>query len=373
MGLSHRHSSSIIHDSSFSLFLLKKTLLLLRFSAMGDVALLAPVLDAFTQRYPDVMITLVTRSKFAVFFQQFPNVNVVSVDFDGPYRGAKGLLRLFNELRRLASFDVLVDAHQNLRSSVLKSLFRLVGVPSVTLDKGRAEKKALTRKNGKVRRPLLHTVDRYARTFDRAGFALQPTQAFRFQSLTSGQDELALFLSQHAISTNAPWLGIAPFAQHAQKMWPFERFSHLLEQLYAGPPLTIFLFGGGRQEMAQLERLHYYFPQTIVVAGQLSLAAELALMQQLNAMLCMDSGNMHLAALSGVPVVSIWGATHTDAGFGPWGQGGKSVVEVPVDVLTCRPCSVFGNVPCWRGDLACLHDISVETVANRVRQVLSVG
>lgn len=339
---------------------------------MGDVALLAPVLDAFSQRYPDTAITLVTRSKFGVFFRQFPNVRVVGVDFDGPYRGAKGLLRLFDELRRLSPFDVLVDVHQNLRSSVLKSLFRLIGVPSVTIDKGRAEKRALTRKNSKIRRPLLHTIERYARTLDRAGFSLQPTQAFRFQSLDSAQDELAAFLNQYHILSDARWLGIAPFAQHVQKMWPFERFFPLLEQLYAGPPLTIFLFGGGNEEMAQLERLQQQFPKTVVVAGQLSLAAELALMQQLNGMLCMDSGNMHLAALSGVPTVSIWGATHSDAGFGPWGQGSKTIVAVPVDVLTCRPCSVFGNVPCWRGDLACLWDISVEAVVNSTQQMLTV-
>lgn len=338
---------------------------------MGDVALLAPVLAAFTQRYPDVAITLVTRSKFAVFFRQFPNVRVVDVDFDGLYSGARGLLRLFNELRRLASFNVLIDAHQNLRSSVLKSLFRLVGVPSVTIDKGRAEKRALTRKNDKIRRPLLHTVERYARTFDYAGFSIQPTKSFRFQSLTIDQGELTLFLDQQTIVPGTPWLGIAPFAQHTQKMWPFERFFPLLERLYAGPPLTIFLFGGGKEEIAQLEGLRQQFPQTILVAGQLSLVAELALMQQLKGMLCMDSGNMHLAALSDTPVVSVWGATHIDAGFGPWGQSSKAVVEVPVDVLTCRPCSVFGNVPCWRGDLACLRDISVETVAGSVRQILT--
>lgn len=339
---------------------------------MGDVALLAPVLHAFAQRYPDLEITLITRPKFAVFFRQFSNVRVVSADFGGRYNGIKGLLQLFNELRQLATFDVLIDAHQNLRSNVLKSLFRLIGVPSVTIDKGRAEKKALTRKDDKIRRPLLHSVERYAHTFDRAGFVMQPTQAFRFDSFADGQDELAQFLDQQQITLGVPWLGIAPFAQHQQKMWPFERFFPLLEQLYAGSPLTIFLFGGGSGEIAQLERLHEQFPQTIVVAGRLSLAADLTLIHRLDGMLCMDSGNMHLAALSGIPVVSIWGATHTDAGFGPWGPGRKTTVEVPVDVLTCRPCSVFGNVPCWRGDLACLRDIPVETVANRVQQMLAM-
>lgn len=351
-----------------------KQLLLLRFSAMGDVALLAPVVQSFSQRYPDVTLTLVTRPKFAVFFAQFPNVRIVKLDAEGRHKGLRGLVRLFQELQQLADpFDAVVDAHQNLRSLVLKSLFRLAGVPSTTIDKGRDDKKALTRKENKIRRPLSHSVERYARAFNRAGFAVEPAQPFQFRSFTSAENELTTFLDRQHVTADVPWLGVAPFAQHLQKMWPFDRFEPLLDQLYKGKPLAIFLFGGGPGEIAQLETLRQRFPQVILVAGQLSLAAELALIRRLNGMLCMDSGNMHLAALSGVPVVSIWGATHPDAGFGPWGQGDEAILQVSPDVLTCRPCSVFGNKPCWRGDLACLKDIPVEVVAERVRAMLGNG
>ncbi len=348
-----------------------KQLLLFRFSAMGDVVLLAPVVQAFTTRYPDVGITLVTRQKFAVFFEQFPNVRVIGADFEGQHKGFRGLVRLFNALRQLGSFDMIIDAHQNLRSAVLKSLFRLTGVPSVTMDKGRAEKKALTRRENKIRQPLPHSIERYARTFDRAEFTLDPSRSFRFPPVATVDDELTRFLARQSIQSKTPWLGIAPFAQHRQKMWPFERFAPLLEQLYTSQSVTVFLFGGGPQELAQLETLQQRFPQVVLVAGKLSLAAELGLIRQLDGMVCMDSGNMHLAALSGVPVLSIWGATHPDAGFGPWGQGPESILQMSTDVLTCRPCSVFGNKPCWRGDLACLYGISVESVAGRVQLMLA--
>lgn len=347
-------------------------LLLLRFSAMGDVALLAPVVQAFTDRYPDARITVVTRPKFTVFFAQFPNACVVEAEVNGRHKGLAGLFRLFQELRKTASFDLVVDANENLRSAVLKRLFRMAGVPAVTLDKGRADKRALTRQDDKIRRPLPHSIERYAHLFKTAGFALQPPASFAFAPIPSAETEVTAFLVRHRLPVDEPWLGIAPFAQHLQKMWPFERFGPLLERLYAKGPVRIFLFGGGSAEIAQLETLRQRFPQVVIVAGQLSLAAELALIRRLRGMLCMDSGNMHLAALSGVPVLSIWGATHTDAGFGPWGQGHEAIIQVPTDVLTCRPCSVFGNLPCWRGDLACLNDISVATVAGRVRQMLDV-
>ena len=150
----------------------------------------------------------------------------------------------------------------------------------------------------------------------------------------------------------------------------YERFGPLLTQVLANQPAQVFLFGGGAAEVTQLVALQAQIPSAILVAGQLSMAAELALIQRLSGMVCMDSGNMHLAALSGVPVVSIWGATHPDAGFGPWGQGQEAIVQIPVEQLTCRPCSVFGNKPCWRGDLACLNDISVDAVAERVLTLL---
>ncbi|GAB3697913.1 glycosyltransferase family 9 protein [Spirosoma flavus] len=338
---------------------------------MGDVALLAPVVQAFTQRYPDIPITLVTRGRFRVFFEGFSNVTVVSADFTGRHKGFAGLVRLFRELQQKSPYALIVDVHQNLRTTVLKSLFRLVGVTSVTIEKGRAEKKALTRKENKIRLPLPHSVERYVQTFEEAGFSLQPARPFQFPTYVSAEDELQHFLGKQLIPDNVPWLGIAPFAQHRQKMWPFERFEPLVEALLLHQPLAIFLFGGGASEVAQLETLKQKFPQVVLVAGQLSLSAELALLRRLKGMVCMDSGNMHLAALSGVPVLSIWGATHPDAGFGPWGQGEEAILQIPADVLTCRPCSVFGNKPCWRGDLACLYDISVQNVAERVQQMIA--
>src|SRR5690606_4511860 len=90
-------------------------------------------------------------------------------------------------------------------------------------------------------------------------------------------------------------------------------------------------------------------------------------MRRLDVMVAMDSLNMHLAALLGVPVISIWGPTHPFSGFGPYGQGNEAIVQVPVAELECRPCSIFGNKPCFRKDLACMNRITPETVHARIR------
>jgi ADP-heptose:LPS heptosyltransferase len=128
--------------------------------------------------------------------------------------------------------------------------------------------------------------------------------------------------------------------------------------------------GGGQSEVEQLEELSQKFPQAILVAGKTSLSTELALISHFDLMVCMDSSNMHLAALSGIPVLSIWGATHPYAGFGPWQQDETHVLQVPTEELTCRPCSVFGNKPCMRGDLACLNRITPQMVMQRTESLL---
>ena len=87
----------------------------------------------------------------------------------------------------------------------------------------------------------------------------------------------------------------------------------------------------------------------------------------LDLVVSMDSANMHLASLFGVPVVSVWGATHPFAGFYGWGQLIGNAVQLDLD---CRPCSVFGNKPGPRSDLACLHGIPPLVLYQKVMQVL---
>ncbi|MGB0176648.1 MAG: glycosyltransferase family 9 protein, partial [Owenweeksia sp.] len=126
---------------------------------------------------------------------------------------------------------------------------------------------------------------------------------------------------------------------------------------------------GGPDEREELDKLSLN-NSIRNVAGSFKLAYELALMRKLSLMVAMDSSNMHMATLAGIPVVSIWGATHSDAGFGPLGKNISLKVEVPVKKLECRPCSVYGNKPCLRGDYACLNWLEVNEVFRKVQLVL---
>ena len=90
---------------------------------------------------------------------------------------------------------------------------------------------------------------------------------------------------------------------------------------------------------------------------------ELVLMSHLDLMVSMDSSNMHLASLVDTPVISIWGATHPFAGFMGWRQSAQNSIQKE---LPCRPCSVYGNKPCHRGDYACLNQITPQEVFQHI-------
>lgn len=347
-----------------------KKILILRFSAMGDVVLLVPVLRSFLATYPEIEVTVATRPKFASFFKELKGVNVFPADVDSTYKGLTGLYRLFKELHK-QKFELVIDEHDHLRTKVLRTFFFLGGVPVQTFQKGRTEKKKITRSDNKIRTPLPHTVERYHQAFIQAGYKFTLTTGPHLQPSTENIKNIQEWLSVQHLSKKEKWIGIAPFAMHKSKIWPVENYQPLLYKLLLKNSYHFFLFGGGKKEVDFFNTLKEAFPhQVTVVAGVLKLDQELALMQQLDLMLCVDSSNMHLATLTGTPLLSIWGGTHPSVGFGPFQRDKESILQISEQELSCRPCSVYGKETCHRGDFACMTRITIPMVASRIEGAL---
>ena len=345
-------------------------LLVLRFSAMGDVALLTPVLHALARQHTRLSITLVTRKAFEPFFYNIPGIEVIGVDVDRDYQGILGLYRLYRELRILGPYDYGLDVHGSTRSRLIKFFFKFSRLKFANIVKGRREKMAQTRRGNKQLFQLPHTVERYMHVFERAGIGAEigngPWINPDTQSRALAHQYLTKFNLKHKENF---WIGIAPFAGHENKMWPITHMKELIRLIRRNLDATLFLFGGPR-ELPILKTISEGHPGTVLVAGNLPLEGELALIPRLDIMVAMDSLNMHLAALLGTRVLSIWGATHPYSGFGPYGQGVESIVQISTNELPCRPCSIFGNKPCYRGDLACMNWIEPKEVYLRLKSRL---
>lgn len=320
-----------------------KKILAYRFSAFGDVAMIVPVLKEFLAQNPDVEIVFVSRKNFADLFLGVERLTFRGVNLDD-YKGLFGLRKLVKELNKEFQPKYVADLHDVLRSKIMTILFKLRRKKTATLDKGRAEKKQLTQKENKLKKPLKPTTERYADVFRTLGFALK----------------LSHQLPKN--STPKSGIGFAPFAQHEGKMLPIEKSLELVKIL--AQKHSIFLFGGGKKELEILSKWEQELDNVTSFAGKLSLKDELKKIAELELMISMDSANMHLASLVGTRVVSVWGATHYFAGFLGYGQSEKDIVEITD--LTCRPCSVFGNKPCYRGDYACLNTIEISEILKKI-------
>jgi ADP-heptose:LPS heptosyltransferase len=343
-----------------------RKVLVVRFSALGDVALLVPVIKSFVQTYQDVEVTVVTRPKFAPLFYDIERVVAFPADVDYTYNGVFGMRELFRTLIRKANFEVVIDMHDHIRTIVLRTLFRFFGTDVFVFDKGRAEKKLFTKKSGKIDQPIRHTVIRYQQAFEKAGFPFNLVEPPYFSLNDSLKTAATDWLAQKDLVKNEKWIGIAPFAMHASKIWPLENYIGLISDVLKKKQAKFFLFGGGPREVKYFESLQQKFPEQVVVAaGQLKLRQEIALMQRMDLMLCVDSSNMHLAALAGVPVLSIWGGTHPDVGFGPF-KTQSEIVQVSRAELPCRPCSVYGRDTCYVGGFPCLTRIKANIISDEI-------
>jgi ADP-heptose:LPS heptosyltransferase len=337
-------------------------LLIIRTSAMGDVALTTPVLRALAQQYPDIEMVLLTRPAFKPFFYSIDGLTLFFIDPKVRHEGFSGLISLFRDLSGGGKFDRVIDLHDVLRSQVLRSLFRIKGVPYYVIDKGRREKKEVI--TGQKKSKVKHTVERYSDTFAKAGFPVQLTEG---PWIIPSEEALSKIASITG-SGNGLKIGVAPFAMHKLKMWPEEYMIRLLQMISEKHQVTFFLFGG-KEETDKLNILHDRVPNSHNTSGVLNLDEELALMSRLDLMIAMDSSNMHMAALTGVKVVSIWGGTDPLCGFGAWQQPEEHFISIPNDQLTCRPCTVFGTGECRRGDLACMNWLTPAVVMGKIEKL----
>lgn len=329
-------------------------ILVIRLSAMGDVAMTVPVLRAFTKQYPLVKITVLTRGFFMPFFKGIPNVYVLAADLKGKHKGVFGLYKLSKELKALGITQV-ADLHNVLRTNILKTFF--LGTKVVQIDKGRAEKKALV--SGDIFQQLKTTHQRYADVFKALGYPVDLSQP-EFPK----PSPLALKSFEYK---SEKWVGIAPFAAHEGKMYPLELMKEVIAEL--SKDYRIILFGGGKEETQILERISENYDNVINTAGQLKFDEELAVISNLDLMLAMDSGNAHMAAMQGVKVITIWGVTHPFAGFAPFNQPEDYALVADRNQFPLVPTSIYGNkYP--EGYEKASASISPQTIIEKIKAVI---
>ena len=322
-----------------------------------------PVLRAFVQQNPEIRISLISRPFFKPFFEGIPNVSFFAFDEKRRHKGFLGLLRLFHDLKEL-NIDAFADLHNVLRSKVLRTLFTLSGKKMAFVDKGRAEKAALTSSDNKIFKPLSTMFERHVRVFETLGFTID----FSNPAFPPKQklDPEALHLIGE---NNQKLIGIAPFAQYDSKVYPLHLMQRVIDKLAENKTHKILLFGGGKKEIETLDSLSIGKENVVVVAGKIKFPQELQLMSNLDIMLSMDSGNAHIAAMLGIKVITLWGATHPFSGFSTFNQPLENALVSDRNLFPKLPTSVYGNKKVEGYEVA-MRTIAVEKVVSSVESEL---
>ena len=305
-----------------------------RFSAMGDVAMLVPLLRCLYKQNTNVTVTLVTRKRFVPIFKEFTSLQIVTPDFANQHKGLKGLYRLYKELKQRKPHRI-ADIHKNLRTAVLRMFFKLSFTRIKVIKKGYAERKRLIHPSKKTMKPLTPQHYRYVEVFTRLGFPIDLDQhEFPLKP--------ALLKSMMDIDLPADrkWIGIAPFAAHPGKVYPLDLMQKVVG--YLQQQHSIFLFGHGPKETDQINTWAKAYPHVVSQALELPFSEQLDLIANLDVMLSMDSANGHLAANFNVPVVTLWGMTHPFLGFSPFGQNNHLLADR--EIFPKIPTSAYGKV-----------------------------
>ena len=329
-----------------------KHVLVIRLSALGDVAIMKPVVKAYADATPGVRFTVAGPPMLQPLFEDMANVSYLGL------KKKQSFVKIYKALDAVGA-DTVVDLHKVNRVGFAVVLLRLRHLLDLhyrifALRKGRVSRWLyLHHWRRAPRRPQWQ---RYDDVFRRAGLKRAESGEWRVES------------GRQLPTTHCPLptkIGVAPFAQHAGKIWPEERTEALVRMLSErGHEVVLF---GSKDEAPVLERWARHYRGVSSMAGRLPFAEELEVIRGLSLMVSMDSANMHFASAVGVPVVSIWGATHPDFGFYGFGQDRANALCAD---LPCQPCSAYGSKPCRYGDRRCMAAITPEMVLGKIEAML---
>ncbi len=316
------------------------SILLVRFSSIGDILLTTPLVRALRRRHPEARLVFVTKQAMAPLVAENPHLSaVVTLAPDEPVRD------LARRLRALAPTHGL-DLHASLRTTALRWL-----VPCRWRGYGKRKvaRTLLIATKLDVYGRALPVAERYfaaARDLD-----VRPDgEGPEFFLAASARERLAAWLAARGLGS-APFAALAPGAAHATKRWPPAHWLALAERLRATGLVPVIVGGPDDRGLAQQLAASGH---GVSAAGELSLQETGALLERARFAVSGDTGVMHMATGVHTPVVALFGPTVRQFGFFPY-QGRAVVLERPLD---CRPCSAMGSRRCPLGHHRCLVDIA---------------
>ena len=334
-----------------------ESVLVLRFSSLGDVVLTAPALEALRTAWPKTRIIFAVKERLAHLVAHNPHVSEVFT-----LRSGEGPFSFAARLRKLRAASVL-DLHNKMRSKAIRLLLPW-SVRRAVWHKRDFKDTLPVKLALRPYHASMRVSDRYHAAAEQLVGQKLPRGKLRYWP---GPDDLRLadeLLHQAGIDPAKPLLGLSPGANWATKRWPEDRFADLARRaLQAGVQVAV---QGSDDERALASAVVNAAPGAVDLSGRLDLKALGGFIARCAAFVANDSGPMHLARALGVPTLALFGSTDPEM----FEFAGHRALFAGVE---CSPCSFFGRRSCPRGHFRCMLDLDAEGAWRALESLLPLG
>lgn len=325
-----------------------KKILIIRFSAIGDIVLTTPVLRCIAQQRPDIEIHYLTKPNFVFILQNNPYIHQIHSLQQSIWATAQQL--------KAYNFDYIIDLHHNQRTLLFKCLLRK---PTTSFNKLNFEKFLATQFHYINRLPNVHIVDRY----------MAAVASLQVRNDHTGLDYYIPADQEVAISEHFPalrnqnYIALVIGAAHSTKRLPTAQ----LIELAAKIQLAVIILGG-KDDLPTAEAIHAALPHLHNACGKFSLHQSASIVRQAHKVVAHDTGLMHIAAAFCRPIAVIWGNTIPEFGMYPYYPTNTAVPYFSAEVnnLSCRPCSKIGYDNCPKKHFRCMTAHDLQAIATWV-------
>lgn len=338
----------------------RRKILILRFSAFGDIVQALSIAAKLKQKDPHCEVHFATKIEFAGLLSSCPMIDRVwTLTKRTTF---KEFFSVIAQMKR-QNFSHIYDAHNNSRSRLV-SLFL---TPPFHLSQIWMPPLFLRKSQKRWKRFLLFRLRKntFEMPFSGQRDLLEPLKEWGLDlALPSAPlmkiPESAFLGLEKVLGKEMDFISLAPSAAHALKRWPLEQWVQLIQML----PESKFVVLGGKDDHF-LVSLQEQFPGRVhVLAGKLSYLESAAAVVRSKILVTNDTGLMHIAEQTGKPCIALMGPA-------PFGFPSRATTVVLERNLSCRPCSKHGQGPCSNPIYQeCLKSIPAHEVKEHLQRIL---
>ncbi len=339
-----------------------KRALFIRFGGLGDILMETPMVRALAKAHPGIEIDFMVGSPVRDVLTGHPNVRKV---FGFHKRGQdvlglnflKWCVRVHRE-----RYDLVL----NMQPSVKTYFLLIAALPK----KGIVYQK--TRGLDRVTGRSAHAVDDCAKELRKIGIDHVPTEQLDFFVADEARQRIEETLRAHS-AYGLPVVVLNPGASQPVNRWSAENFRNVASQ-FAGRAQVVVLGAPGsvRSPLDGLNETELASfvagndPRVLNVAGKLTIKELGAMIARADVFLTCDTGPMHIASALHTPTVALFGAADPDRS----GPLNPHAIVLSDSSLSCLPCR---KRYCFRGDIACMTNLSVSRVVESMQELLQLG